>query len=196
LPKLKTIKVQGIVTIRQGDKILCKKAVNHFVDAGLKSLLSCIIWSAITDNYQSGTSPVYWYLPAYSGWSIYCGNDTTTPTTTGTTTLTDPIGTPPGTAPNVLGCSVHSGASDGDWFVILTGTWNVGSLPAETLGEVALYMRASTETTFAWTKTDVNYTPSVVMISRLSNADGDFASFTIDDTKPLTVDWKIQFQFA
>jgi len=190
------IKVQGIVTIRQGRKILCREVVNHFVDAGLKGLLSAIIWQYIRDTYGYEATHSFWRLPANS-WNIYVGNDTTIATTASTSALVDPIGAPPGTAPDVKGLSVHSGASDGDWYVILTGTWNVGSLPAETLGEVALYMRAPDKTTFAWTvDSNTDYAPSSVMISRLSTADGDFGSFTIDTSKPLTVDWKVRFQFA
>jgi hypothetical protein len=77
--------------------------------------------------------------------------------------------------------------------VTYLATWNAGAISG-TVGEIALYLRALDNATFQW-QASGNLQPSVVMASRLSSADLDFSSFVIDTTKPLTVEWKVQFSF-
>jgi len=181
--------IQGKVTIKQGDKIIVKDAINHFVDAGLKGILSTMLFS------RMGSSDSYWRLWAYS-WNIYLGSDTATTTSTTMTSLVSPIGTAPGTPPDSKTISVKDGSADGVWEITYTATWNAGSVSG-TVGELALYLKAPDKTDFRWEFLAVaDYDPSEVMVSRLSSADGDFSSFIIDETKPLTVDWKVTFSFA
>jgi hypothetical protein len=179
----------GEVTIRNGDRVF--KARNHFVDLGLKGLISTMLFAS--GHAGSGTYP--WNLWS-NIWNIYLGSDTITPTTTDMTALVSPIGVAPGTAPNSKSVpTIHSGSGDGDWYAIWSATWNPGTVSG-TLGEGALYMKAPDKATFGWAFSVAGYDPSVVMISRLSSADTDFSSFVIDNTKPLTVDWTIHFRFA
>ncbi len=185
---LDEIKIEGRVSMRQGDKILCRDARNHFVDAGLKGIISQIIFSQFI-------STDYIYYHWSSAWHIYIGSDTTTPTVTTMTELQSPIGTAPGTAPDSKTItSIHDGSPDGDWYAIWQATWNPGSVSG-TVGEAALYMRAPDRSTFRWDVT-YGYTPAEVMVSRVSSADTDFSSFVINTSLPLTVDWKIRWYFG
>ncbi|MDD3494217.1 MAG: hypothetical protein PHZ19_12055 [Candidatus Thermoplasmatota archaeon] len=184
--KLDAIELRGVVDIRQGKKYLCRNARNHFVDGGLKGIISTIIFN----NVDHG----YWYGPANT-WNIYIGSDTVTSTVTTRTELQSPIGVAPGTAPDIKSITgVHDGGSDGDWYATWQATWNPGTVSG-TLGETALYMSMPDKTAFGW-GVKGGYSPPAVMVSRLSNADGDFSSFSIDDTKPLTIDWTVHLQFA
>lgn len=191
----KQIVIRGFVTIKQGDKVLARAVINHFVDAGLKGIISTLIHKHL---YSSGTGYCEWEL-WYSSWSMYLGSDIATVTTTGMTALQSPIGAAPGTPPNSKSASTKDGGvggdNDGIWNVVFMATWDAGTVSG-TLGELALYMRAPDKITFGWTETNETYTPSVVMISRLSSADTDFSSFVIDEEKPLTVEWKVQLAFA
>jgi len=186
---LEEVKIEGRVTIRQGDEILVNNARNHFVDAGLKSIISIIMFNKIYNN-----SSVKYYLPSNS-WNIYLGSNTTTPTVTTMTELMAPIGAAPGTPPNSKSItSIHDGTPDGDWYAIWQATWNPGTVSG-TVGEAALYMKNSDKSTFQWEPT-YSYDPPVTMTSRVSSADGDFSSFIINTALPLTVDWKIRWYFS
>lgn len=187
--KLDAIELRGLVDIRQGKTYLCRNARNHFVDGGLKGIISAVLSSTLKGICR-------WYGPAHD-WNIYIGSDTVTSTVTTRTELQSPIGTPPGTGPNIKSIvGVHDGALDGDWYATWQATWNPGTVSG-TLGETALYMSMPDKTEFQWTMAEGStYSPPAVMASRLSNADGDFSSFSIDDTKPLTIDWTVHLQFA
>lgn len=186
---LEEVKIEGRVTIRQGDKILVNNTRNHFVDAGLKSIISIII----SGNMYSNTGGKY-NLPSNS-WNIYLGSNTTTPTVTTMTELMAPIGAAPGTPPNSKSItSIHDGTPNGDWYAIWQATWNPGTVSG-TVGEAALYMKNSDKNTFQW-GTGYSYDPPVTMTSRVSSADGDFSSFIINTALPLTVDWKIRWYFS
>lgn len=179
------ILIEGLVTIRQGDKIIAKDVPNHFVDQGLKGIISTII--------STGTAWQKYWLLWYNGWHVYLGSDTATATAHGTTALTTPIGAAPGTAPDAKDASTTDGSGDGIWNVVFSATWNAGTVVG-TLGELALYMKAPDQSGFGWSAN--NYNPAEVMVSRLSSKDADFSSFVIDNTKPLTVEWKVQISFV
>lgn len=187
----KDIQIRGLVTVKQGDRIIRKDVPNHWVDQGLRAIISQII----ARRWYSTTYPTSYYLWANS-WHIYLGSDTTTPTATTMTGLVSPIGTAPGTPANSESGSTHDGSTDGIWSVTFLATWNAGTVSG-TLGELALYERAPNYATFGW---EINWgggvTESEVMVSRLSSADADFSSFIIDDTVPLTVEWTVQFSFV
>jgi hypothetical protein len=187
---MKKIAVKGYVTIKQGDKVLAKYIGNHFVDAGLKGLISTILhaWVRVV-----GATVMAWRV-WYDGWNIYIGSDVVTPTNLLHTGLQNPIGDAPGTAPNTRSASMKEGTADGIWSVTYVATWYAGTVSG-TLGETALYMKAPDKATFGWTLSS-NYDPPVVMISRLSSADLNFSSFVIDEGLPLTVEWTVQLAFA
>ncbi|GAJ23812.1 unnamed protein product, partial [marine sediment metagenome] len=132
------INIRGFVTIKQGDKVLIEKAVNHFVDAGLKGLISTIIGKHV-QGYSSKIG--YWYLWQYE-WQMYLGQDTALPTVHDMTEVQTPIGGAPGTPPDSKNVTVKNGGAGGDadgiYHVKYIATWNAGSLPAVTLGEAGL----------------------------------------------------------
>ena len=71
-------------------------------------------------------------------------------------------------------------------------TWNAGSIPAVTLGEVCLYLGVSgTLLAFGGTVSSGG-----ALYSRMASADGKFASFTIDNTKAVTVTWTFQLTYV
>lgn len=180
------IQLEGMVTIRQGDRVLAR-AANHFVDQGLKSIISLIIFGSLTTNQAIRC--------AAHGWKTYLGSDTSTPTNTGHTALVSPIGTAPGTPPNSTTGSVKDGSSDGVWHGKYIATWNAGTVSG-TVGEAGLYLCLPilNQTAFKWQASLTSET--LYMASRLSSADGDFSSFVIDDTVPLTVEWTVQMSFV
>jgi hypothetical protein len=183
----KEIAMWGKVTIRNGNKIIAK-VENHFVDIGLKGIMTVLLFSTQTGCCYWG--PLHDY-------SIYIGSDTTTITLTTHSELQSPIGAAPGTAPNSKSISViHDGTPDGDWYMTISATWNPGSVPAVTLGEAALYLDLGDVSTFQWSKGTGTFPAGKTMTSRLCSADGDFGSIVIDNTKPLVIDWTIHFTFA
>ena len=182
--------IQGLVTIRQGDRVIVRDIPNHFVDNGLKGLISQII----NAGHDSGGSHTYHYLWE-NGWNMYLGSDTTTVTTTTMTALVSPIGTAPGTSPNSKSGSLKDGSTDGVWNGVFLATWNSGTVSG-TCGELGLYGKPPTnQTAFGWRPT-YTYNPTAAMFSRLASADADFSSFVINTDVPLTVEWKVQCSFV
>lgn len=189
------IVIKGYVTIWQGEgkdkKMIVNRAENHFVDAGLKGLLSALMGKQ-TGGGGSGSYVCYCsYSTRY--WQAYLGTDTAAPTTHGMTALTAPIGTAPGTTPNSKSGTDRSNPATGRWKTGFTAVWNAGTISG-TVGELALYLALFDKMTFEWTANI--WSPSTVMVSRLSEADADFSSFTIDVSKSLTVAWEIEVCFA
>jgi hypothetical protein len=186
------ILIKGLVTVWQGEgkdkKILVRKAENHWVDQGLRGLLSALVLNYVR-HPQYGPDFLIWvYNPA-----MYLGQDTATLTTHGMTALVTPIGAAPGTGPNSISGADRTNPATGEWRTSLTAIWYSGTISG-TVGEMALYLRPFTNITFRWTSD--GGTLNSLMVSRLSAADGDFTSFAIDTTKSLTVQWEIVITFA
>ena len=178
--------IQGKVTICQGEgkdkKVIVKDAENHWVDAGLKGLVSALVCSKENQNIS----------PWAAGVQMYLGSDTAAPTTHGMTALTTPIGTAPGTPPNSINGASRTNPATGKWQTSVTAVWNSGTVSG-TVGELALYLRAFSNLTVGWTLTT---NPANVMVSRLSSASSDFSSFAIDPSKSLTVEWRLSISYA
>jgi hypothetical protein len=193
------IKVGGFVSARQGKRILFEDIPNKFTTLGLKHFISTWNWGGVYSGSPNGTYSFTYYGPAYT-WQMYLGTDTTTPTALAATALTTPIGTTPGTAVSSKSISCSDGSSNGIWDVVYTGVWNSGTVTG-TVGEMALYLSQGWQTTTAnWRYTcNANSTvsdPGRGMNSRLAVADSEFTAFTIDNSKALTIDWKIRFQYS
>ncbi len=184
------ILIQGKVTVWQGKGknkiILVKKAENHWVDVGLKGLISALVGS-------------YVYLNTWSGWAdgfgMYLGSDTATTTTHGMTSLVSPIGTAPGTGPSSTSGASLSNPATGTWKISFTGIWYAGVVSG-TVGEMALYLKPFNIITPSWSKHLQSPNLSSAMVSRLSATDGDFAGFAIDTSKSLTVQWEITITYV
>jgi hypothetical protein len=167
------VKIEGFVSIWEvgadGKKtILVDHKPNHFVDQGLKGLLSAMLCAFVSDTSKTVRAWSY-------DFATYLGKDTVTPTTHNLTALADPIGTAPGTAPNAA-------------------QWNPGTVSG-TVSELALYLRPFTAITASWSQSTTYDFPRA-MISRLSVADGDFTGVAIDISKSFVVHWEIQISFT
>jgi hypothetical protein len=186
------VQIKGYVTIWQGEgknkKSIIKRAENHFVDAGLKGLVSALVC-----NYLKGYGMRSWSDTP----QIYIGSDTVTTTTHEASALITPIGTVPGTAPNSINGATRTNPSSGVWRTSYTAMWYAGAVSG-TVGELGLYLRPFTDFAVNWVK-DIpsqSYTFASLMVSRLSSADTDFSSFVIDPSKSLTVQWDVEVSFA
>jgi hypothetical protein len=185
------VKIEGFVTISQKDEngreeILAERKENHFVDTGLRGLLSYLLGN---DYYNQNA----WCksTPGNLYWRSYLGLDTVTPTTHNLTALVNPIGTAPGTAPGTIAGEDRSSPATGVWKMGLISIWSPGTVSG-TVGELALYMAPFNSITAGWTDHD----NTISMISRLSVADGDFAGVVIDTSKSFVVHWEIQISFS
>lgn len=180
-----TLYIDGIVTVKNGRNVF--RGHNTFLNRFKWSLMG-YLKSAFINDYGS----LFNYQDT-GGAKIYLGTDTTTPTTPDMSSLVSPIGTSPGTAPNSM-TGTYTNPSNGVYDVTYIAQWNPGTVLG-TVGEIALYLHCadSFDTSFAaW------YVPTgaIRMASRLSVADGTLTSFTIDDTKPLTVTWTIEVSWG
>jgi len=193
--RMDSVRIRGFVTVWQEDgkgkrTYLVKGAKNHFVDAGLRGLLSALVGNYLFAN-ESAIIRALSYTP-----KIYLGKDTGTPTTHGMTSLMDPIGTAPGTPPNSVSGSNITNPETGKWVCSYRAIWNPGVI-TEQVGEMALYLRPFTNITPNWSyTTSGTYTYSEKMVSRTSVADGDFDAFTPDPSKSLTVQWEVMVTYA
>jgi len=177
------IRIRGWVTIRQGDRVIARRVPNHFVNYGLLTLASYFSVDGLTAAYDV---PARAWAAKYQ--FIYIGQDTTTTTSAGMTDLVSPILT----KANVQQIE-NSNPSPGVYRVLYRATWNAGTISG-TCGELGLYLRAWT--TLQTAGATAGSPSHGTFVSRLSAADGDFSSFTIDTTKPLTVEWTLEFSFA
>jgi len=173
------IVITGSVEITNGPKHAGPYR-NHFVNNALQALMYILLTSFSSSSYT---------IAPLNPNTMYIGSDTSTKTTASMTALVAPIGTAPGTAPNIWNSSIQL-LSNGS-AVTYSATWNVGTVSG-TIGEMALYGSAATSIGSA----NSNWGSSAVMLSRLSVADGDFSSFTINSTYPLVIAWTVQFLFA
>jgi len=195
------IAIKGYVTIWQGEgkekRLICRRKENHWVDNGIKGLISALIGYRVrlrqTSYPPSSRGIYYWsYSPA-----MYLGTDTVTATTHAMTALTSPIGTPPGTAQNSFTGENRTNPVSGTWKTAMIAKWYAGTVSG-TVGELALYLRPFTNLTPNWEIyiDNSSITFSRVMVSRLSEADTDFSSFVIDPAYSLTVQWDLEASFA
>lgn len=174
------VNIQGLVTIKNGDNVIADSIPNHFVDHGMLGIMSMICCKTYTSIS----------LPAY-GWQMYLGRDIETPTTHDMTGLIDPIYDGLGVPSTWKGLFIYDGTSNGQWRVVYRAIWQEGTVDG-TIGEAALFLTMPNVTGFKWTAQST----SLAMASRLSVADTDFGSHTIDNTKTLTIDWNINFNFG
>lgn len=187
--KADSIKIEGFVEIRNGDKVI--KAKNRFVQTILAHISNALVLGRIS---AGAPSVIYWRGPFWD-YNIYLGTDQVTPTVFNTTALTSPIGGAPGTAPNTKIGST-SNPSNGVFQINTTATWNAGTVSG-TVGEMALYLNLTPALKgYQWGGAATQENGAVQLGSRLSVADGSFSAFPIDNTKPLAVTWTIRVSFT
>lgn len=197
------IKIFGEVSVYQherdehyqdGDTIV-DDAKNKFTDIGLKNLRSALCFAGTNEVYHGYT----FYGNARSfgpgGLVIYLGTDESTGTTPGDTALQSPIGSAPGTEPDSMDGIVPSQPSPGEYKHGIVATWYSGSVSG-TVGEIGLYHDNVRDLPYGWVCDNEPCASNNGMTNRLSTADGEFSSFTIDESKSITVQWDIKSQFG
>jgi hypothetical protein len=132
-------------------------------------------------NYGVGSSGI----PAVP--SIRLGTGTTS-----TLYNTSQLQTIISTAPNTATGSISS-PSAGIYRVTCNATWNAGTIGTPTITEAALYANAN-NVLQAFGAINVAY--GVMLVDRVCSTDGDFSNFVVNATKPLTVQYQVQVQFA
>ena len=182
------IRIKDEISCWQGDKIQFKTK-GHIVSSGLMAIVNWL-------SFAGSTSSVACYGLQYSGWYIRCGTGTgaTAQSTTGLVTINS-------TAPNTLS-GTNSNPAAGQYRIAWTATWNSGTLSAITLTEFGMWWNngfATSPTAFSLASFGTGYAnagQNIQFVSRISSTDGDFSSFTVNTSVPLTLQWNLTFTFA
>lgn len=162
----------------------------HIVDKGLIQFINFLAYNNPAGSQKYCQSPAYNWTAKTSYMRVGTGASVTTHGTTALSTVD-------ATAP-----SSQTGATSqptaGSYRVAYTATWNAGAIAALVVTEIGLTLNAlgGTDTLTAF-GTEFNSSGTTqVFFSRISEADGDFAHFTINVAVPLTIQWNITFSFA
>ncbi len=191
-----SINIKGLVSVYQHkgeftedkktkENTIIKDQPNKFVLAGLKHLATYFGIGEYGNGRRNYST---------RDWKMVIGTDSSTSTSAGDTSLVSPIGTGDGTTPNSLNYSTITEISTGKFEVKITGTWFSGTVSG-TVGEIGLYLYSGEPTSFGFGD-EGNYSTSSNMTNRLSVANNEFSSFTIDETKSLTIEWRFIYEFA
>ena len=179
-------KLQDEVLVYEAKKLKFASK-GHIVNQGLIHLINAISASG-TDTYNT-VKPLFSY-----NWtaktSTYMRLGTGSGVTQGTTTnLTSPVSTGPDSQSGAT-----SGLGNNSYRVAWSATWNAGTLTAITVTELGLFLYLTTTLqSFGWGA----FTSSGnALFSRLSVADGDFTSFQVNTSVPLTVEWRLTLSFV
>ena len=176
-----TFRIQGKVTIKQGDEIIVECKDNHMVNQGMKGLVSLLGCSAFT--HTAGSQYIY---TCSDGNTVYLGNDTTTATTAGLSDLVTKLSTV--TPVLVTGTEAVAGSTT-YWFIRRVAHFAPAAYVG-TIGEIGLYMRMPTTMTSKWVQSGAATFP-LVLVARFSVGDGDFTSFSFPQNTTLTVEWEL-----
>jgi hypothetical protein len=184
------IRIKDEITCWQGDKIQFRTK-GHIVSQGLICMVNWISYAG------SGTAVACWGLMPSGGWYIRCGTGTgaTSQSTTGLVTQVS-------TAPNTLS-GTNSNPTTGQYRIAWTATWNSGVLSAITITEFGMWWNNSFGSSGAMSLNGFGNTgyanqsgSNPEFTSRISSTDGDFSSFTVNTSVPLTLQWNLTFTFA
>jgi hypothetical protein len=186
------IRVKDEITCWQGDKIQFRTK-GHIVTQGLICIVNWISWAG------NGVAVAEYGLMSNtgSGWYIRCGTGTgaTAQSTTGLVTANS-------TAPNTLS-GTNSNPSAGSYRIAWTATWNSGTLSAITITEFGMWWNngfngsgAMSLNAFGNSGYANQSGSNPEFTSRISSTDGDFSSFTVNTSVPLTIQWNLTFTFA
>ena len=123
-------------------------------------------------------------VPAIPSIRLGTGAGSTTGATTGLTAIVN-------TQPNSI-AGATSNPVAGHYLEAITATWNAGTLSALTITEAALWAcMITTLQTFGSSGAN----PSVAFFDRVSSTDGDFSSFTVNTSVPLSCQYQINWNY-
>ena len=168
------------VLVYQGDKLLFKSK-GHIVNQGLIHLIN-----HISANSFNLAPSINWSAMGQGVMHVGTGVGVTTGNMTS-------LAADEGTDPDSQSGATSSPAG-GSYRVSWLAVWNAGSLAAINVSELGLrlYLDGYALNAFGGTSSPA----AKVFFSRLSDADGDFTTFLVDVTKPLTIEWRLTFSFA
>jgi hypothetical protein len=158
----------------------------HIVNYGLIAIVNLLASQSITylPSYNFGTTMDKAYI------RVGTGTDITTGATTG---LSSAVAT---AASSQAGVTSNP---SGSYRIAWTATWNAGTLSAIDISELGLFLNIIGSTplnTLQPFATGLGTQNTAAMFSRLSNADGDFSTFTVNTSVPLTIEWRLTLTFA
>lgn len=183
------IRISPRIIIKNGDTVISAK--NKILPAGLITLAN--LWSGVPITDETGQfslNSVKLFNPETicargtvgDLLTIGIGSDTTTPTDATMTDLVSPISW----SPNEV--SVYASKTSDTWYnAYWKAVWLAGTVSG-TIGEVGVRCRA--QDTLGSEEVKPN-----IFFSRLSVADGDFSSWTIDTSKNLLVYYTWRFKW-
>lgn len=172
--------------VQNGTAKLKIKSKGHIVNSGLVALTNTFGSTASQTAAVQGFS-----YNAGSQWYIRCGTGSGA-----TTATTNSLTTQYATAPNSHSVALTNPTS-GTYRTTWTATWNASTLSAITITEFGLWLNINKMYNGGSLSTGlINYSTSSRFFSRLSSADGDFTSFEVNTSVPLTVQWNLTFTFA
>jgi hypothetical protein len=185
-----SVKIIGLFIVKQPGRKPIITGPNHIVNDGLEGILRHITW---TMEQGSGSR-----AGASASFVIGFGSDTVTPTTATGTILVTPVSYKPDST-SVVGVSKET---EGQFRAVWRAIWNANHFGEnKTLGEIGLHLNAvkPSQETDPPTKYS-SYNPANYfdgdLISRVSVADGDFSTYTVDYTKPLTIEYWIRMTMS
>ena len=192
------ITLKDRITCWQGDKLQFSTK-GHFVSYGLimmTNLLSFTGASSISATGMLYSSSNYNLATAQGNWYAKVGTGTGS-TIQSTVALVTPVATLPS-----YQWVVTSNPTAGSYRIAYTFTWNSGTLSAITITEFGLWMNNGTVasptvpalSTFG--ATSIANTTNPQFMGRISSTDSDFASFTVNTSVPLTLQWNLTFTYA
>ena len=176
--------------VKSGSKILFATK-GHIVNVGLMSMGNLFA----VDNWGNNSYPTPLFAKNWGSMGSYLQLGTGGNVTTATTTA---LTTPSATKANSQSGS-YTNPSNGVYKVNFTATWNAGSLGALTITEMGLWLAYPADCTTMQTfgaSFGNSATVAYFFFSRISAADGDFTSFVINTSVPLTITWTLTFQYA
>src|SRR3972149_8322249 len=177
--------------VRNGNKILFASK-GHIVNMGLINLINLCSNRGVN---SACVGLLGWNTLGWSTKSSYMrlgtGGNTTAYNTTSLTTIVN-------TAADSQ-TSNSANPSNGVFKLNFIATWNTGTLSAIDVSEIGLFLH-NFNNTGSLTASDTYLTGHTSLggqlFSRISNADGDFTTFTVNTTVPLTITWTLTFAFA
>lgn len=171
------VRVWGEFRLINGDRVT-PWYKNKIVGQGLRHL--CVMLHIGTISFQGIFTAATYTMRVGTG----------TGATVDTTTA---LVTPNTTAPNTVASGFSESPSAANYRVKLSCTWNAGALPAVSVTEIEI--RTSVSGPFFTTiNSSANGAPG--MFSRLSSTDAEFTAFTINTAVPLTIEYRLNFNFA
>lgn len=190
-----TVNIRGLVTVRQGDRIIFEQQPNHFVRDGLITLARA--FSTPTIGLAKNTQG---YFPS-KYWTIGIGTNAT-PIIVTLTALGAQISNAP-SAKSLTGFFVSSDNLTKS--IRFLAVWGPGILNAllgvNSISEIGLYLNSVKASSSPYiigsgTVTSQSYNLVCAISSAGANSTPDFTAFIPDAAKPVEVEWKIQVGFV